>query len=96
MRCRSPTTCSQLGNLASERGRPGADIVAWNVSALAIRLRMGVPQAVNNLRRISPYRRELGAEAFAALLAEITDDTELLAAIPGLLDQFDAADGETA
>jgi tetratricopeptide (TPR) repeat protein len=90
------TTYSQLGNLASERGGPGADIVAWNVSALAIRLRLGIPQTLNNLRRISPYRRELGAEAFAALLAEITDDTELLAAIPGFLDQVDAADGKTA
>jgi tetratricopeptide (TPR) repeat protein len=90
------TVYHQLGELASEQGSPGADIVAWNVRALAIRLRLGAPQAVNNLRRILPYRRELGAEAFAALLAEITDDAELLAAIPRLLDRIDAADGETA
>ena len=87
-------TCySQIGSLVAERGGPVAEIVAWHIRALAIRLRMGVPQAVNDLRQLLPYRRELGAEYFAALLAQITDDVELVEAIPGLLDQVDAAEG---
>ena len=89
------TTYSQFGNLAAERRSPSAEIVAWNVRALSIRLRLRVPQAVNNLRQISPYRRELGAEPFAALLAHLTNDAELIEAIPSLLDQIDAADAET-
>jgi len=79
----------------AERGGPSAEIVAWHVRALAIRLRVGVPQAVNNLRQLLPYRRELGAESFAALLAQISEDVELVEAIPGLLDQVDAAEGDT-
>ena len=89
------TCCSQFGSLVAERGGPVADIVAWHIRALAIRLRIGVPQAVNNLRQLLPYRRELGTESFAALLAQITDDVELVEAIPGLLDQLDAAEGHT-
>jgi Tetratricopeptide repeat len=89
------TSYSQIGSLVAERGGPVAEIVSWHIRALAIRLRIGVPQAVNNLRRLLPYRRELGAEPFAALLAQITDDAELVEAIPGLLDQVDAAEGDT-
>ena len=89
------TSYSQFGSLVAERGGPVADIVAWHIRALAIRLRIGVPQAVNDLRQLLPYRRELGAEPFAALLAQITDDAELVEAIPGLLDQVDAAEGDT-
>ena len=89
------TSYSQLGSLVAERGGPVADIVAWHIRALAIHLRIGVPQAVNNLRQLLPYRRELGAEPFAALLAQITDDAELVEAIPGLLDQVDASEGDT-
>jgi tetratricopeptide (TPR) repeat protein len=54
-------TCSQLGNLEEERGGSVATAVTWHVKALMIRLRLGVPQAVNNLRRLAAYRRELGA-----------------------------------
>ena len=86
---------SQIGSLVAERGGPVADIAAWHIRALAIRLRIGVPQAVNNLRQLLPYRRELGAEPFAALLTQITDDVELVEAIAGLLDQVDAAEGHT-
>ena len=89
------TIYSQIGSLVAERGGPVADIVAWHIRALAIRLRIGVPQAVNNLRQLLPYRRELGAESFAALLAQITDDVGLVEAIPGLLDQVGTAEGDT-
>ena len=89
------TSYSQIGSLVAERGGPVADIVAWHIRALAIRLRIGVPQAVDNLRQLLPYRRELGAVRFAALLAQITDDAELIEAIPGLLNQVGAAEGDT-
>ena len=45
------------------------------MKALAIRLRLGVPQAVNNLRRLAAYRRELGAERFTSLLSQATSDS---------------------
>jgi hypothetical protein len=89
------TSCSQFGSLVAERGVPVADIVAWHIRALAIRLRIGVPQAIANLGQLLPYRRELGAEPFAALLAQITDDAELVEAIPGLLNQVGAAEDDT-
>ena len=87
---------SQIGSLVAERSGPVAEIVTWHTRALEIRLRIGAPQAVNNLRQLLPYRRELGAESFAALLARITDDVELVEAIPSLLDQIDAAKGDPA
>jgi tetratricopeptide (TPR) repeat protein len=83
---------SQLGILATDRGDPVAEIVDWHVRALWIRLRIGVPEAAIDLRKLAFWRRELGAKPFAALLAKITDDTELIEAIPGLLDQQDAAE----
>ena len=89
------TSYSQFGSLVAERGGPVAEIVAWHIRALAIRLRIGVPQAIANLGQLLPYRRELGAEPFAALLAQITDDAELIEAIPGLLNQVGAAEGDT-
>ena len=89
-------TCySQFGSLVAERGGPVTDIVTWHIRALAIRLRIGAPQAFNNLRQLLRYRREMGAEPFAALLAQITDDAELVEVIPGLLDQVDAAEADT-
>ena len=60
-----------------------------------IRLRLGVPQAVNNLRRLAAYRRELGAEPFTALLTQAADDTDLADTITSLLDQVDATDDGT-
>ena len=90
------TSYSQLGNLGADRGAPAAAVIAWHVRALAIRLQLGVPQAVNNLRRLVAYRRELGAEPFTGLLAQATEDTELAETITSLLDQVDAAGDGTA
>jgi len=87
---------SQLGNLGADRGAPAAAVIAWHVRALAIRLRLGVPQAVNNLRRLAACRRELGAEPFTGLLAQAAGDTELAETITSLLDQADTAGDGTA
>ena len=86
---------SQLGNLEVERGGSVITAVTWHVKALAIRLRLGIPQAVNNLRRLSAYRRELGPEPFTGLLAQAAGDTHLTETITSLLNQVDAADDGT-
>ena len=89
------TTYSQLGNLEIERGGPVTTAVTWHVKALAIRLRLGVPQAMNNLRRLAAHRRELGPEPFTGLLAQASGDTDLTETITSLLDQVDAANDGT-
>ena len=89
-------TWSQLGNLEQERGGPMTAAVTWHVRALVIRLRLGVPQAGNNLRRLSAYRRELGAGPFTSLLTQAAGDTDLAGTITSLLDQLDQADDGTA
>ena len=90
------TSYSQLGNLETEHGGPVITAITWHVKALAIRLRLGVPQAVNNLRRLAAHRRELGPEPFTSLLAQAADDTHLTETITSLLDQVDdAADDGT-
>jgi hypothetical protein len=90
------TSYSQLGNLGADRGGPAAAVIAWHVRALAIRLQLGIPQAMNNLRRLAGCRRELGAEPFVGLLAQAAGDTELAETITSLLDQVDATDDGTA
>ena len=89
-------TYSQLGNLEKERGGSTTAAVTWHVKALSIRLRLGVPQAENNLRSLSAYRRELGAEPFTSLLTQAADDTDLAETITSLLDQLDETDDGTA
>ena len=90
------TSYSQLGILDADRGAPAAAVIAWHVKALAIRLQLDIPQAVNNLRRLAACRRELGAEPFTGLLAQAAGDTELAEAITSLLDQVDATGDGTA
>ena len=90
------TSYSQLANLGADRGGPAAAVIAWHVRALAIRLQLGIPQAMNNLRRLAGCRRELGAEPFVGLLAQAAGDTELAETITSLLDQVDATDDGTA
>jgi tetratricopeptide (TPR) repeat protein len=87
---------SQLGNLEKERGGSITAAIKWHVGALAIRLRLGIPQAVNNLRRLSAYRHELGAEVFTSMLIQATDSADLAETIASLLDQVDETEGETA
>ena len=89
-------TYSQLGNLEKERGGSITAAVTWHVKALVIRLRLGVPQAVNNLRRLGPYRRELGAGPFTSLLTQAAGDTDLAETITALIDQLDKTDDSKA
>ena len=90
------TGYSQLGNLEKERGGSITAAVTWHVRALAIRLRLGVPQAAKNLRRLATDRRELGAEPFARLLTQAAGSTDLAETITSLLDQLEkAGDGTT-
>ena len=87
---------SQLGILEKERGGSITAAVTWHVKALVIRLRLGVPQARNNLRRLAAYRRELGAEPFTSLLTQAAGDTDLAEAVTSLLDELDKTDDSTA
>ncbi len=89
-------TYSRLGNLEKERGGSMNSAVIWHVKALVIRLRLGIPQAANSLRRVAAYRRELGAEPFTSLLTQIANDTDLTEMITSLLDQLDKTDDSRA
>jgi hypothetical protein len=55
-------------------------------------MRLGAPQAVNNLRRLAAHRGELGPERLTGLLSQATGDTELTETITSLLDQLDGAE----
>jgi tetratricopeptide (TPR) repeat protein len=90
------TSFSQLGDLEVERGGSLAAAVTWHVRALVIRLRLGVPQARNNLRRVAAYRRELGTEPFASLLTQAAGSANLAKTITSLLDELDKTDDSTA
>ena len=61
------------------------------MTALAIRLRLGIPQAKIDLRRLAACRDDLGPEQFTALLTQATGDTGQAQTITSLLDQLDAA-----
>ena len=63
-----------------------AAVIGWEARALAIRLRLRLPQAAYNLRRLNALRGQLGAERFTSLLAEVTGDSELAEAIISVLD----------
>jgi tetratricopeptide (TPR) repeat protein len=86
------TSYRQLGNLEKERGGQIATAIAWHVRALAIRLALGIPQAANNLHRLSEYRRELGTGQFTSLLNSTAGDPGLADAITSLLDQLDKSE----
>jgi hypothetical protein len=90
------TMYSQLGNLEKDRGGPVTTAITWHAKALGIRLRLGVPQAWNNLRRLAAYRSEFGTAPFASVLAQAAGDTGPAEAITSLLDQLDEADASTA
>ena len=81
----------QLGILERERGGSITAAVTWHVRALAIRLRLGVgvPEAVIDLRHLAALRQELGAGRFTSLLTQAADSTGLADTITSLLDQVD-------
>jgi hypothetical protein len=84
------STYSQLGILEAERSQVGRSI-ACHVTALAIRLRLRVPQVGNDLLRLAAHRAELGPGRFAELVAQ-TADPEDAKEIISLIDQLEAAD----
>ena len=86
-------TYSQLGNLEEERGGSITTAITWHVKALVIRLRLGLPQGGNNLRRLAAYRRLLGVGPFASLLTRAAHDANWAETITSLLDQLNADDG---
>jgi tetratricopeptide (TPR) repeat protein len=87
---------SQLGILEKERGGSITAAVTWFVKALAIRLRLGVPLAMNDLRRLAEYRLELGTGPFTSLLTQTANSTNLAEAITSLLDQMDNTGADMA
>ena len=87
---------SQLGILEKDRGGPAATAITWHVKALAIRLRLGVPQAVIDLRRLAAYRSGTGPGPFTSILAQAAGSPDLAEAITALLDQLDNTDDATA
>jgi hypothetical protein len=90
------TSYSNLGNLETDRGGSAGQAILWHVQAPEIRLRLGVPQAVSNLRRVMAIRSELGPDHFGALPARAAASTSLAAdAVTSLLDQLaDGSGGE--
>jgi tetratricopeptide (TPR) repeat protein len=85
------TNISHLGILDAERGAPPATVITRHVTALTIRLRLGIPQAMIDLRRLAACSEDLGPEQFTALLTQATGDTSQAGAITSLLDQLHAA-----
>jgi len=65
--------------------------IAWHVGALAIRLELGVPEAITDIRRLSAHRAALGPERFTDLLTEAVGDAGQAEFVMSLLDQADAA-----
>src|SRR5690348_3772781 len=90
------TTCSQMGVLARDRGGPADQSIALHMQALAIRLRLGVPEAVIDLRSLAEYRRELGKGTFGYLITQTDSDPELTSAPGSLLGQVDTAENAGA
>jgi hypothetical protein len=85
----------QLSNLEKGRGGSITAAVTWHVKALTIRLRRGIPEAVDNLRRLASYLRELGVEPFTSL-TQAVGGADLAETITSLLDQVDETDGKTS
>ena len=85
------TTYSQLGILEADRGGRAGQAISWPAQALVIRLRLGVPQAVIDLRRLAAYHDDLGPERFGGLLAQAAGDS-LAETIMSLLGQLDPGD----
>ncbi|MGI5242590.1 tetratricopeptide repeat protein [Dactylosporangium sp. CA-139066] len=77
-------TISQLGFLQTAGGHPG-EAVAYHLQALGIRLAIGVPHAVIDVRALKAVRTQLGAAAFAGIARRYIDD-EALGSLVALFD----------
>ena len=86
------SSVSQLGILAGQLGRSG-DSIAFHVQALAIRLRLQVPQVLINARALALHRTALGEEGFREALTSVASP-EAATQIISLLDTLPPAPGE--
>jgi tetratricopeptide (TPR) repeat protein len=82
------TSYSILGIMEAQRSHAELSIT-WHLKALAIRLRLGLPEAIMDLGSISAHRRKLGSEEFTALLDRVGGPRNAKA-IMSLLDQAEA------
>jgi tetratricopeptide (TPR) repeat protein len=85
---------NQMAILEAARGGNPAQVIGLHVQALGIRLRLGAPQALNDLRRLAAYRDELGPERFEGLLAQTTGDADQAETIMSLLGQLGQAEDD--
>jgi hypothetical protein len=83
---------SQLGILAGQLSRT-RDSIAFHVQALAIRLRLQVPQVLINARALARHRTALGEEGFREALASVAGP-EAATQILSLLDTLPPSPGE--
>lgn len=60
------------------------------------RLRLGVPQALNNVLRLAALRRDLGPAQFTELLTQAAGSTGLAETILSLLDHMEEADSSAS
>ena len=81
---RTSNTHRQIGVLP--RAIAADQLIALHMRALAIRLRLGIPQAVIDLRSLATYRRELGHGTFGHLISSTGSDPELISALGQLLE----------
>ena len=86
------TSYSQMGILETERGGNTEQAITWHLQALAIRLQLGTPQALIDLRALAAHRTALGTEPFSRLLNQAADDPGTAETITALIDQAQAAD----
>ena len=85
-------TCTALGILMAKGRNNPALAIAWHSKALELRLSLGIPNAIFDLRPLASYRVDFGAERFSDLLAQATSDAELIQAITAGIDQLEAAE----
>ncbi|WP_327004840.1 tetratricopeptide repeat protein [Dactylosporangium sp. NBC_01737] len=67
------TSYAQLGNLHATTGDP-SEAIQLHVQALSIRLAIGLPQAANNITRLTELRERTGHAAFAEAARQTLDD----------------------
>ena len=88
-------TYTALGMLEKGRDAPPATAITWHVRSMAIRHRLQIPQAADDVRNLTEYRRELGVEQFASLLDRVSGDHRFTEIITSLINQLHAGNNET-
>ncbi len=83
---------SGLGELRTDREELEAAI-ALHVTSLGLRLRVGVPEAANNLAKLNELRTRVGARRFTSTI-DTSLDADSKSALMALLDAFHAREAE--